>query len=90
MVLEGRLGERLGITAAGTAERLEQAVQALGLASRPGPDTDISSVLGFLAADKKGRAGRIRYVLLAELGRVARGEGWSHAVDLDSVRALLD
>jgi 3-dehydroquinate synthase len=90
MVLEARLGERLGVTRAGTADRLEGAVRALGLASRPAPDTDVSAVLSFLGADKKRRAGRARYVLLAEVGRVARGEGWSRTVDDDFVRALLD
>jgi 3-dehydroquinate synthase len=90
MVLEARLGERLGVTAAGTAERLEGAVRALGLASRPAPGTNVSAVLGFLGADKKRRAGKARYVLLEELGRVSSGEGWSHAVEVDEVRALLD
>jgi 3-dehydroquinate synthase len=90
MVLEARLGERLGVTERGTSERLAAAVEALGLASRPAPDTDLDAVLAFLGADKKRREGRVRFVLLSAIGSVHPGDQWSHVVDLDSVRSVLD
>jgi 3-dehydroquinate synthetase len=50
----------------------------------------------FLAAtrsDKKARAGRVEYVLLEELGRVAldhtRGGAWSRPVDDEVIRQVL-
>jgi 3-dehydroquinate synthase len=90
MVLEADLGERLNVTAAGTREQVELAVQALGLPSRPAPATDVEAVLRFVGADKKRRAGGVRMVLLGELGRVAPGDGWSHPVHDEAVRAVLD
>jgi 3-dehydroquinate synthetase len=40
--------------------------------------------------DKKSRAGDVRYVLLAEAGRVARvGDRWSHVVPDGRVLAVL-
>jgi 3-dehydroquinate synthase len=90
MVAEARLGERLGVTEAGTSERLATAVSALGLASRVAPGTDLASFRSFLVTDKKRRAGRVRFVLLSALGRVDAGERWTHAVDLKEVEALFD
>jgi hypothetical protein len=51
-------------------------------------------VLGFVRADKKARRGRARYVLLEDLGRVARraeGEGqvWSREVPDRAVEDVL-
>jgi 3-dehydroquinate synthase len=90
MVLEARLGEALGLTASGTTQRLANAIGALGFPAGPGPGTDVASVLRFLAADKKRRAGRVRTVLLESVGRVNPGENWSHVVDIEVVRSVLD
>lgn len=91
MVLEALLGERLGVTDRGTAERLAGASRALGIDPDPGRfDADRSgAVLERTRADKKVRAGEVRYVLLERLGRVARGSGWSRAVDDATIRAVL-
>jgi len=80
MQLEARLGERLGVTAAGTEARLEEALSRFGLAHVKATSLSPDAVLGFLGADKKARGGVPRFVLLRSLGEVARGEGWSHAV----------
>jgi len=89
MVLEARLGERIGITEAGTAERLASALEGV-LPHAPGRVRP-EAVHGFLRADKKARAGQPRYVLLSRIGEVDPGSGWSHEVDkalvLETVRA---
>jgi 3-dehydroquinate synthase len=90
MVAEARLGERLGVTKKGTSARLAAAMEALGLESRVPPGTDVEAVLAFLGSDKKRREGRVRFVLLGNLGSVDPGEGWTRAVKLDEVGPLLD
>ncbi|MSR36492.1 MAG: 3-dehydroquinate synthase [Gemmatimonadetes bacterium] len=90
MVLEARLGETLGITRAGAAERLAAVARRLGLSLAPPPDLDHDAVIGFVRADKKARHGRARYVLLEELGRVAREQGrWSREVPEEAVADVL-
>jgi 3-dehydroquinate synthase len=91
MVLEARLGEELGVTAAGTAEHLSEVLGRVGLEpGTPGP-VDVEGILGWTRVDKKVRGGRVRYVLLREPGAVARAPdgGWSHAVDDAAVRRIL-
>lgn len=80
MVLEARLGERAGITEAGTARRLEDALRGFGLGRVPRPDGGTPAVLRHLAADKKARAGESRFVLLTRLGVVDGTRGWSQGV----------
>lgn len=86
MILEARLGERLGITRAGTTEELEEGLRRFGLGAFEGGGLPAEKVLGFLGADKKVRGGRARFVLLRRLGEVHADGGWSHVVPLDAVR----
>lgn len=82
LVAETRLGERMGITAPGTADRLATLLSALGLPTSPPHDTDQRRAREGLTRDKKNRAGRIRATLLARIGEVARdGEEWTVAVE---------
>jgi len=87
MVAEARVGERLGVTSGGTADRLQAALGEL-LGTLPG-GLDPERVLPFLAADKKRRAGRPRCVLLSEVGTVDRGDGWTHEVPEEVVSEVL-
>jgi 3-dehydroquinate synthase len=91
MVLEAELGEQVGVTARGTAERLAAAVRTFGLPTDPPPDVDPDAVLAATRLDKKAREGQPRYTLLAETGSVARGPGggWTHEVGDAPVRAVL-
>ncbi len=89
MLLEAELGERAGVTEAGTREALRAAVEPLGL-GHPGPvEASVDELVTYLAADKKARRGRPRYVLLERPGRVAREGGWSREVDDELVRDVL-
>jgi 3-dehydroquinate synthase len=90
MILEARLGERMGITHAGTAERLERALAQVGFGSPRIPPGGRARIVDLLLADKKARAGVVRFVLLRRVGEVARGEGWSHAAPANLVREVVD
>lgn len=89
MVLESRLGERLGITRSGTAERLREALHRFGLGRLSVPTSTVDDVLRYLGRDKKVRGGIPRFVLLECVGRVARAEGWSHRVPEGVMEAVL-
>ena len=78
MILEARLGEALGVTTPGTADALVEALASFGLGDRNGCTGSVEEALSYLAADKKARRGRPRFVLLEGLGKVAEGDGWSH------------
>ncbi len=88
MVLEAGIGEALGVTPVGTRQRLDTALRRFHLDTRP-PVAAPADVRAFLAADKKGRQGRPRFVLLEEVGRVSPGDGWSREVPDDVVLAVL-
>ena len=90
MVLEARLGEALGVTRSGVADRLARIVVQLGLPLSPPSATANQTILGFVGSDKKARQGRARYVLLEALGRVARAEGWSREVPDVEVEKVLE
>ena len=84
MVLESKLGERVGTTAKGTAARIERAVIEAGLPATTSLDPD--SVLAGTYSDKKKLGGRVEFALPAELGKFGR---WTTAVDDADVLAVL-
>lgn len=84
MVLEARIGERLGVTAAGTSLRLAAALDDAGLPIKTnlGPAQLVARTYG----DKKKVAGRVEYALPATIGRF---EKWTTPVDDADVLAVL-
>lgn len=90
MVAEAMLGESLGITAPGTGETLERALQAAGLPTRLPPGLSAERVVAAAAHDKKSRAGQLRVAAPQSLGVfLPRDGGWSTAVGADSLLAAL-
>jgi 3-dehydroquinate synthase len=92
MVLEARLGERLGITAAGTADRIADIARAAGLPVDVPPEIDPAAVLARTRTDKKARAGVVEYALPTRVGMMTgggKGGTWSVAVSDGDVRAVL-
>ena len=89
MVWEASLGERMGITEAGTAKMIEGWLSPLGLPTRP-PPVDPGAFAAGLGVDKKTRDGTPRVVLLARCGQVAPAAdgGWAHPVPPELVLAL--
>ena len=91
MVVEARIGEMIGVTRGGTADRLCAALEAFGLPTTlPGRYGETGDLLEATRSDKKVRASRVRYALIAESGRPARSADgdWTIAVaDADVLRA---
>jgi 3-dehydroquinate synthase len=102
MVAEARIGEALGVTDPGTTTVLRRSLELLGLpaeiaallpVSRPSEMAreTAAHLVALARRDKKARAARTRYTLLARIGEVARtaqGE-WSHGLDEAAVERVL-
>jgi len=89
MVLEARIGERLGITEKGTADQLSAALGRFGLPGRLEVSALVADVLAYPMRDKKMRAGRERYILLERIGSCHSRGGWSHEVPASLVREVV-
>lgn len=91
MRVEARLGEALGITERGTADRLERLLAELRLdgewESGPRPE----KVVEAMTLDKKARRTRVRCVFLARIGETARDpEGrWTFELDDETLAGPL-
>jgi 3-dehydroquinate synthase len=68
MVAEARLGEALGVTAAGTAGALADLLEALALPTLLPGDLSRDAVIAAMQADKKNRGRDIRFALLKAVG----------------------
>ncbi|HEU0055165.1 MAG TPA: 3-dehydroquinate synthase [Longimicrobium sp.] len=73
MVEEARLGERLGVTAQGTAARLRAILSRLGLPTALPIEMSASDVIAWTRTDKKAREGRVQYALVEGAGLPAVG-----------------
>jgi 3-dehydroquinate synthase len=90
MVLEARLGERRGVTLAGTADRLTSVLRALELPVALPAGVDPVALVEATRSDKKAASGAVRYVLLRTVGEVDPGDGsWVHSVPDAEVLELL-
>ena len=90
MAYESTLGERLGITARGTAARIHAALRDAGLPIVRPSSIGADAIVRATHGDKKTRAGRAEYALPAGLGSMAGGErGWAVSVPDDLVREVL-
>ncbi|HET7321601.1 MAG TPA: 3-dehydroquinate synthase [Longimicrobiaceae bacterium] len=73
MVLEAKLGERIGITEPGTSERLEAVLSAAGLPTHPPSEMAPEEIVAATRSDKKARGGRVEYALLERMGEAVWG-----------------
>lgn len=91
MRLEARLGEAFGVTASGTAARLDALLARLELDPSVPPEATARSIVSAASTDKKRRAGVTRWVFLERIGAVARDAAgaWSHALEPAEVAAAL-
>ena len=90
MLAESRIGERMGVTAQGTTERLASVLRRV--VGDVEPSGTAESARSYLSSDKKARGGQARYVLLERIGKAAGEGGWSHSVPdplVDDVLASL-
>ena len=90
MTLETRVAERLGIAVAGTAAEIRDALFSAGLPVLLPEGMGADRILEVMRADKKARAGSVRYALPRAIGEMAGAEsGWTVAVDDAIVREVL-
>ncbi len=75
MAAEARAGERAGITAAGTSDRLRRLLGSVGLPTGLPMAYSPEEVLARVATDKKARAGRTEYAVPARAGEIAVRDG---------------
>lgn len=92
LVAETRAGELAGITAPRTVASLEGALSTLGLPTRVPASFSSAAVLAAARSDKKARAQRLHYALLARIGAVARPDagGWTFPLEDDLVAGALE
>jgi 3-dehydroquinate synthase len=69
MVLEARLGERLGVTPRGVAARVEQDLLRYGLPTHLENTLSAESLIDTMARDKKVESGELAFSLLTDVGR---------------------
>ncbi|HEX8360477.1 MAG TPA: 3-dehydroquinate synthase [Longimicrobium sp.] len=90
MVEEARLGERIGVTAQGTATRLRRVLTRLGLPTSIPLEFSSADVIGWTRSDKKARNGRVEYALIEGVGVPAARDGrWGAPVADETVAQVL-
>jgi 3-dehydroquinate synthase len=90
MVEEARLGERIGVTAQGTATRLRRVLTRLGLPTSIPLEYSSTDVIGWTRTDKKARNGRVEYALIEGVGVPAARDGrWGAPVADETVAQVL-
>jgi 3-dehydroquinate synthase len=84
MMVEAAAGELLQVTAPGTSDRLRDLLLRCGLPTAPA-QTGVAELRSTLILDKKTRDKRPRFVLLSEIGSIARDASgtWTHEVSED-------
>ena len=89
MILEARIGERMGVTREGTSRTLLRMAGLLELPTNLPADLAPETILDLTRSDKKGRAGRPRYVLLSQAGKVVPDGDWAQEVPDEIVLEVL-
>jgi 3-dehydroquinate synthase len=80
LVAECRLGERLGVTEPGTADRVAAVLTALNLPAWSAPP-DLTALIKAMRFDKKSVGGELRFAFPARVGEADRDEeSWTRAV----------
>lgn len=88
MVAEARIGEAAGVTEAGTTARLTRVLTSLELPDQLPARLDPAALLSAAISDKKTRAARVRWALIARIGEVARGPAGEWTLDVPRETAL--
>jgi 3-dehydroquinate synthase len=91
LVTEALLGERAGVTAAGTATALRDALGGAGLPTRIPAGIDAARLVDAMRQDKKSRGGSLAFALLDQIGAMAGSDdaGWATALGEQVVRSVL-
>ncbi len=92
LAVETRLAERLGLARAGLAAEVAAALERCALPTALPGSCAAGALLDAMRADKKVRAGAVRFALPRDLGVMARADdgGWTIAVEEAVIRQVLD
>ncbi len=90
MVAEARIGEELGVAAAGTADEIRALVSAFGLPSSHPSLAHPQRLVALMVRDKKTRSGVIHIVRLEELGRTGVGDATTIPVREDELVRIIE
>jgi 3-dehydroquinate synthase len=94
MIAEAEIGERAGITAQQTRDRLSQAIETLNLPLRVPAGLNAGQVQELVRLDKKARLGVARYSLISEIGKIAYADrSWTFPIEdhlvVEALRTIL-
>ena len=90
MTLEAKIAERAGVATEGICREIKGALAAAGLPVDMPNDMNADRILEVMQADKKARAGEVRYALPRAIGEMAGAEsGWTVSVAESIVREVL-
>ncbi len=90
LIAECRIAERMALAPAGTADRVQSVLRALGLPTRAGAIA-VPAVLEAMQLDKKNRDGAVRLALPVAIGAMHHdGTDWTAPVTADLLAAALD
>ena len=80
MVVEAAIGEKLGITEAGTADAIRAMLHSASLPTSVPAEFDAGRIVEGTRSDKKARQGRVEYSLIERIGQASAGPdgrwGW--------------
>ena len=89
MVYEARLGEAIGVTAKGTAERIAGLVEQFRLPIERPDGASVDQLIEVMRGDKKVRGGEMRFAVAKEIGVMDQSDESTIPVDERRVRDLL-
>jgi 3-dehydroquinate synthase len=92
MRLEARLGEAVGLTEPGTANRLDTLLGLCELPDAFDPELSARRILEAARTDKKSREGSLRWSVPTRIGEAATDSegGWTHVIDPAACELALD
>jgi len=89
LVAEAAIGERIGVTSAGTSDELRSILESFDLPVRIPQSAEPSAIIEALMLDKKNRAGSARFALIHKLGSAAQTNTGNWTFDVD-IRVVLE
>jgi 3-dehydroquinate synthase len=89
MVCEARLGEALGITAKGTADRIVRLLEQFRLPVERPEGASVDQLIEVMRGDKKVRGGEMRFAVPKEIGVMDQKDRWTVPVEESWIRGVL-
>ena len=88
MIVATRLSELQGLVPVGTLQTVRELLLAYGLPTKASALSP-ADLIGYMASDKKREGSRLRWILLAELGRATMQSGINRNQVMEALQAIL-